>query len=59
MLYIKPNLKKNITGVLIITGGIGWLGLHIPYIGDYPYLRNLLAIFMILYGLYIIRGKLM
>ena len=58
MFYIKPSWRNNISGILIVIGGIGWMGVHIPYIGDSQTLRMGLAIVLVLYGLFVVKGSL-
>jgi len=58
MLYIKPSIRKNLTGILLIIGGLGWAGLKIigEWIGHYPFLKGVIAISLVVYGFYELKG---
>ena len=58
MIYIKPQLRKNIVGTLLLIGGLGWANLRIvgETIGHYPFLRGAIAIALVVFGLYEFKG---
>lgn len=60
MIYIKPSWRNNITGLLLLVGGLGWLNFpsFLMELTSTPIVRIIIGITIVIYSLYLFRGKL-